>query len=955
MAKVDWQRAKELFGEAVDLDPGDRQPLLDSLRTEDPATADEVQALLAAHEAAEGDGFLSGPGFLGGAGPLSGTGRSGGLEPFDEQVGAGPNGGDSDQSDHDELATAAGEETLVDPSGPPPAPADAATVAYDANKTEAAKTDTAEGRPGGSGDASHAATLAADSVASEPPAPSGDRTKGNFIADDYEVLEELGAGGMGVVYRAYQHSLRRSVALKIIPTRLLRSSEQVARFYLEAESAARLDHPGIVPVQEVGEHDGVHFYAMAIVEGGSLSSHVGKGERLAPRRAAEIIEQVCRAVQHAHDRAVIHRDIKPANILLTTQGHPRLTDFGLAKVADEDDGLTVTGQVMGTPSYMAPEQAQGKSHAISNRTDVYSLGATLYALLSGRPPFRGETVLATLTKVQHAAPDPLAPAVPIDLRTICEKCLAKRPDDRYESAAAVADDLRRYLDGFPISARPLAPWQRGLRWCRRNPGLAGMIGAIAATLVLATVVSTTLGIEARRQAQAAAAALAQSETNAKRLSEAIEETFIFASEDLLAEEPGMQRARRTLLVNARSYYQQLIDSGQGDPEKLADAAFMLGRVQASLGESEAARASFDQAIELQTELVVRSNPASMLRLARTHNEYARLGKSEWHGRQIDDRPVAESQAGLRRWLAEAERCKQWRSEAVAAAPDDAEAQRLHANALMNLALAKIEAASYAKEPMPDAIGEIDRLLARSQQIRRGLLDREPADGPVLRDNALGLAAMADLQTLSAARRGAADGADALRDAVRLRTQAAAAFAALPAATRSRATDWNLAVAHQLRGEGFFQLGEVADAVRAYQSMREVMRRLLTRNPGVARFRKGGARALFNLSQLAYVQGKSPLGAELMAECQDLLLEGVTLQPSGDALPVLVDMSISMADSLAEHEQLVPRAVETLEYAATQLGEIVASGADRDRIDQATRRLAERARKIRNQTLDADSA
>ena len=231
---------------------------------------------------------------------------------------------------------------------------------------------------------------------------------------------------MGVVYKAYHRSLRRTVALKIITGGGLRDEVDIARFHIEAEAAARLDHPGIIPVYDVGEHQGNHYYAMAYVEGPPLSSFVGaSAKKLPPRRAAEIMEQVCRAVQYAHDRAVIHRDLKPANIMLENEEIPRLADFGLAKNMHEEEGLTMTGQVMGTPSYMAPEQARGKLDEISNRTDVYSLGATLYALLAGKPPFAGGTMLETIRQVVRADPEPLTQivhAIPQDLQTICEKC-----------------------------------------------------------------------------------------------------------------------------------------------------------------------------------------------------------------------------------------------------------------------------------------------------------------------------------------------------------------------------------------------------------------------------------------------------------------------------------------------------------------------------------------------------
>ncbi|MEM8864878.1 MAG: serine/threonine-protein kinase [Planctomycetota bacterium] len=928
MANVDWTRVKACFAEAMELEGGARTTFLKQLHGEDEQLAREVETLLAAHQSAEGAGFLDG--LLG-----KGLGAEESLAELNPP------------SPADAAGDPINEETLIDPRHQQPAShaSDHSTVAYDPAST---KPDGEEGVPD--------VTLQATDITPPPSDPtlgpptsrktqSGDAPK--FITDDYEVLDELGAGGMGMVYRAYQHSLRRHVALKIIPTRLLRSSEQVARFYLEAEAAAGLDHPGIVPVQDVGEHDGVHYYAMALVEGGSLADYVGRGDRLPVRRAAEVMQHVCRAVQYAHDHAVIHRDIKPANIMLDKSGQPRLCDFGLAKITDEDDGLTVTGQVMGTPSYMAPEQAEGKSHAISNRTDVYSLGATLYALLAGRPPFRGETVLTTLKQVQTAAPEPLAATTPIDLRTICEKCLAKQPADRYPSAGALADDLQRYLDGYPISARPLGRWQRLVRWRRRNPLLATMLGAIAVTLVAATVISTIFGIEARRQAAAAAKALTQSEANARKLGQAIEETFIFASEDLLAQEPGMQAARRTLLESAERYYRELMATGQGSPQKLADAAFMLGRVQASLGESQPAAESFAQAIALQTSLIeADENPAAdaMLALAQTHNEFARLGKTNWHSRQIDE-PTDDARRGLATWLEHAKACARWRSAAALEKPADVQTNRLHANALMNYALAQIEQA--ANTPSPGDIAAIESLITQAQAIRTKLLSADTGADAVQRDYALGLASLADLRSLQGDRANDTDAArQQWRRSLELREQAADQLASLPTTVRSQDSDWKLAVTHQLCAEQHYQLGEVRKAIAAFGEMRSVMARLLLRNPGVGRFRTGMAESLFNLAQLTYASGDADGGGVLFADCQDVLVEGVAIRPEGDSLPQLVEFTRSMAASLAEHVDLRQQAVGLLQRASQQLGELSIASQHQPLIDAAKQKLLASADAIR---------
>ncbi len=274
---------------------------------------------------------------------------------------------------------------------------------------------------------------------------------------DYEILREIARGGMGVVFQARQVSLNRLVALKMILAGQLADDTDVKRFYNEAEAAANLDHPGIVPIYEVGQHEGQHYFSMGFVEGQSLSQRLADGP-LPAREAAELIRRVSEAIEYAHQHGVIHRDLKPANILLDASGNPRVTDFGLAKRVQGDSGLTGSGQIMGTPSYMPPEQAGGPRGEVGPAADVYSLGATLYALLTGRPPFQAASAMDTVLQVVSEEPVPprrLNPAVDRDLETICLKCLEKEPARRYATAAALGEDLRRFLAGEPVLARPI--------------------------------------------------------------------------------------------------------------------------------------------------------------------------------------------------------------------------------------------------------------------------------------------------------------------------------------------------------------------------------------------------------------------------------------------------------------------------------------------------------------------
>ncbi len=315
------------------------------------------------------------------------------------------------------------------------------------------------------------------------PAP-GDRVR---YFGDYEIDREIARGGMGVVFRARQISLNRAVALKMILAGQLADAADVKRFYTEAEAAAHLDHPGIVPIYEVGQHDGQHFFSMAFVEGRSLAQRLAEGP-MPTREAAGLLLQVAEAIECAHRRGVIHRDLKPANILLDAEGRPRVTDFGLAKRVQADGGLTGSGQVMGTPSYMPPEQAGGKRGEVGPAADVYALGATLYCMVTGRPPFQAATAMETVLQVIGEEPVPprrLNAAVPRDVETICLKCLQKDPYRRYASAQAVAEDLQAWLGGRPIAARPVGALERAGLFVRRRPSLAAAYGLAAAVLVLA--------------------------------------------------------------------------------------------------------------------------------------------------------------------------------------------------------------------------------------------------------------------------------------------------------------------------------------------------------------------------------------------------------------------------------------------------------------------------------------
>lgn len=297
---------------------------------------------------------------------------------------------------------------------------------------------------------------------------------------DYELLDEIARGGMGVVWKARQSSLKRDVALKMIRAGALASREEVERFLREAEAAANLQHPNIVAIHEVGEHAGQHYFSMDYVAGRDLGALVKDGP-LAPQLAARYLKIIAEAIHFAHQRGTLHRDLKPQNVLIDAAGQPRITDFGLAKFMTDDSRLTQSGVVMGSPSYMPPEQAAGRHGDIGPASDVYSLGAMLYELLTGRPPFRGATALATLREVMEAepvAPRRLKADIPPDLETICLKCLEKSPSARYPTARALAEELDRHLKGEPIQARPANPVRKAVSWARRHPGALAALAAL---------------------------------------------------------------------------------------------------------------------------------------------------------------------------------------------------------------------------------------------------------------------------------------------------------------------------------------------------------------------------------------------------------------------------------------------------------------------------------------------
>lgn len=374
-------------------------------------------------------------------------------------------------------------------------PGDGSLQADASNKADGAKTESVRSP----------STQHPDPAETEPVTPGRTGATDNPGRDlgDYELVEEIARGGMGVVFKAHQKRLNRTVALKMILSGDFAGEEEIRRFHVEAEAAANLQHPAIVPIYEVGEYQGRHFFSMGYVEGTTAASLVENGP-IDSRQAADLMRQIVDAIVYAHDQKVVHRDLKPGNILLDSEGKPKVTDFGLAKRIDSDAGLTGTDQILGTPAYMSPEQAAGKPGEVGVRSDIYSLGGILYFFLTGRPPFQAANVIDILTQVIHS--EPISPrrlngSVDLDLETICLKCLQKAPGDRYATASELCDELDRYLNDEPIHARPTGSATRVIRWCRRNRPLAAAIGCVVVLLLGMGIAGPLIALKQARLAK----------------------------------------------------------------------------------------------------------------------------------------------------------------------------------------------------------------------------------------------------------------------------------------------------------------------------------------------------------------------------------------------------------------------------------------------------------------------
>jgi tetratricopeptide (TPR) repeat protein len=669
---------------------------------------------------------------------------------------------------------------------------------------------------------------------------------------DYEILSELGRGGMGVVYQARQKSLNRLVALKMLRAGSDAGPETLARFRIEAEALASLQHPHIVHVHEVGTHDGCPFLALEYLDGGTLRDYLG-GRPQPPPAAAALVETLARAMHVAHQRGIIHRDLKPANILLQKdEGSrmkdeprqdpfsdasfilhpsafvPKITDFGLAKRLAEGSPHSVTGSIVGTPSYMAPEQAEGRANQIGPPTDVYALGIILYEVLTGRLPFRGPSGLDTIKLVlseEPLAPSRLCPRVPRDLETICLKCLAKEPGRRYATAQELADDLRRFRDGIPISARPVGPAERAWKWVRRRPALAALLSVCVLAALALTVVGITWSVQVRAERDRADHSL-------KVARQAIDDLYVKMASDRLFDEPQLEPLCQELLEKARTLYEELAQEDSTRPEVRRDIAlawFRLGDIYRLRDQHDPAEHAYGEAIARQQELCRThpDEPGYRQDLANSHN---------WLGELLREgnRPADEARQHYEAALA-------LQQELVRQFPTEPAYRLELARSHYNLGIVHKSANRLA-----DAAASYDRAIELLTTLSQG----RPVSPHVRQDLARALINRGALQRRARPREAARD----CDRAIELLTGLHAEFP-------SRAAyKLELALAREHRGNIYWSAGGATDAQREYRAASALLEGLVADFSSRPRYKKKLGGALNNLGAALARAGDRP-GAE----------------------------------------------------------------------------------------------
>jgi serine/threonine protein kinase/tetratricopeptide (TPR) repeat protein len=651
----------------------------------------------------------------------------------------------------------------------------------------------------------------------------------------YELIAPIAKGGMGIVYKARQRNLNRVVAIKMILSGQFADQQDVDRFYAEAEAAAALSHPNIVAIHEIGEVQGQHFFSMDYVDGQSLAALVQESP-LPPRRAAEMVRTISETMQFAHDSGIIHRDLKPGNVLLDKKQRPLITDFGLAKQVTNQSQMTMAGAVIGTPSYMPPEQAAGKLDEVGPWSDLYSLGAILYECLTGRPPFRAATPFETIRQVMESeplSPRLVNPSVPRDLETICLKCLQKERLRRYESAQEFADELGRFLRGEPIKARPISQVGRLWRLCKRNPVTSSVIAAAVFILVAATIISTGFYFQT-------AAALALSEQSDKDARGVVDFFLTRFSEDALLNQPGMQKTRKELFEKALTLYQKFLTDRGNDPsiqDELAGALFRVGAITEVLQSLDDALPSYSKAREMQERLLV-LRPNDPKRLKALGDTLVALG-TVWVRKKDFD--AARKDLG---------RAVEIRKKLVSTDTADTEYQRTLANAYMNIGLMELNAGRLAAARQP---------FEEAQKIREGALQRDRANVKIRRDLGKGYYNLGTLDQTEGNR-------------VQAETHFSHAVAVFEELTAVPNPDLDnqslLAICYRLLGDVLSD-DRVAERRTWYEKSLDRLEPLARQNPDVIGYQTARAEVLLNLFELEMQAGNAAAARAALQRARDI--------------------------------------------------------------------------------------